>query len=192
MDRVARIAEGLTVAAAGHQLPLWTTWGVRDAGHLVHSLGCTFLTGVGRDLGHAAVAEVPAPRHGPLGHVQEDVRSDSVWFDREDQKVVLIAEFERYAGKQKDLGPKAETLLLAHQRWSRPDALLVLAYWTIGHVTVPDHNALRGIIHGGFDATGGVRVPGRPLATVAFFQFVVREDPDGLMRLVSIHRRGET
>jgi hypothetical protein len=78
-----------------------------DVGHLIHSLGCTFLTAAGRDHGFAAVSEVPMPHEGPFAHVEEDVRSDSVWFDRTTKRVTLLAEFERYAGKKKDLRPKA-------------------------------------------------------------------------------------
>jgi hypothetical protein len=171
---------------------MWTDWGVRDAGHLVHSLGCTLLTAAGRDLGFASVSEVPAPREGPLANVEQDVRSDSVWFERSTRHVALVAEFERYAGKQKDLSPKAETLLLAQQRWGCPAATLLLAYWTVGLDSVPNHDHLRGIVRGGYSATGGVRVPGNPRARLVFFQFVVRAGQDGLLRLDSILRRGES
>lgn len=181
----------LTVAAASSHLPMWTEWGVRDVGHFVHSLGCTFLTAAGRDLGFAAVSEVPAPREGPLAHVEEDVRSDSVWFDRTTKRVVLVAEFERYAGKQKDLSPKVETLLLAQHRWGCENSTLLLAYWSVGLVTLPDHGILRGIVHGGFSAMGGVRIPGNPNARLTFYQFVVRAGQDGLLRLENIIRRGE-
>jgi hypothetical protein len=171
---------------------MWTDWGVRDAGHLVHSLGCTLLTAVGRDLGFAAISEVPAPRAGALAHVLEDVRSDSVWFDRRTRRVTLLAEFERYAGKQKDLSPKVEALLLAQHRWAADDATLLLAYWTLGLVTVPDHESLRAVVRGGFNAMGGVRVPGNPRAKLVFYQFVVRAGQDGLCRLENIIPRGET
>src|SRR5258708_17867322 len=70
----------LTIEAATSHLPMWTEWGVRDVGHLVHSLGCTFLTAVGRDLGFSAASELPAPREGALAHGDEDVRSHSDWF----------------------------------------------------------------------------------------------------------------
>lgn len=170
---------------------MWTDWGVRDAGHLVHSLGCTLLTAVGRDLGFAAVSEVPGPREGVLPNVDQDVRSDSVWFDRVSRQPVLIAEFERYAGKQKDLSPKVETLLLALRRWKSPTATLVLAYWTVGLVTLPDHEGLRGIARAGFQTPGGVRVPGEPNARLVFYQFVVRAGQDGLLRLENIFRRGD-
>lgn len=192
MANVSDAPGRLTIEAAASHLPMWTEWGVRDVGHLVHSLGCTFLTAVGSDLGFASVSEVPAPREGPLAHVEEDVRSDSVWFDRSTRRVALVAEFERYAGKQKDLSPKVETLLLAQQRWGCEDATMLLAYWSVGLVSLPDHDSLRGIARGGFSATGGVRIPGNPRAKLVFYQFVVRAGQDGLLRLENILRRGES
>ncbi len=186
------IGSRLTLEVASSHLPMWTEWGVRDVGHLVHSLGCTLLTATGRDLGFATVSEVPAPRQGVLGNVDQDVRSDSVWFDRSARQVALLAEFERYSGKQKDLSPKVETLLLAQQRWECPSATLLLAYWSVGLVTLPDHDGLRSIVRGGFQATGGVRVPGNPSARLLFYQFVVRAGQDGLLRLENILRRGES
>ncbi|WP_199745873.1 hypothetical protein [Corallococcus sp. AB030] len=186
------IGSRLTLEVASSHLPLWTEWGVRDVGHLIHSLGCTLLTATGRDLGFATVSEVPAPRQGVLGNVDQDVRSDSVWFDRSARHVALLAEFERYSGKQKDLSPKVETLLLAQHRWECPSATLLLAYWSVGLVTLPDHDGLRSIVRGGFQATGGVRVPGNPSARLLFYQFVVRAGQDGLLRLENILRRGES
>lgn len=191
MADVNDFPSGLTVEAASSHLPMWTAWGVRDVGHFVHSLGCTFLTAAGQDLGFAAVSEVPAPREGPLARVEENVRSDSVWFDRTTKRVALVAEFERYAGKQKDLSPKIETLLLAQHRWDCENSTLLLAYWSVGLVTLPDHGSLRAIAHGGFSAMGGVRVPGNPKARLIFYQFVVRAGQDGLLRLENIIRRGE-
>ena len=194
-DLVAKVSDvqsRLTIEAATSHLPMWTEWGVRDVGHLGHSLGCTFLTAVGRDLDFASVSEVPAPREGPLAHVDEDVRSDSVWFERSNRRVALVAEFERYAGKQKDLSPKVETLLLAQQRWGCDDATLLLAYWTVGLVSLPDHDGLRKIARQGYSAIGGVRVPGNPRVKLVFYQFIVRAGQDGLLRLENILRRGES
>ena len=39
---------------------------------------------------------------------------------------------------------------------------------------------------------GGVRVPGNHEARLIFYQFVVRAGQDGLLRLESIIRRGES
>ena len=193
MARTLELGPLLTVPAVAGHLPMWTEWGVRDAGHLIHSLGCSFLTAAGANAGFSAVTEVPAPRTGSssMDHIEEDVRSDSVWFDRGSRRVALIAEFERYCGKQKDLSPKVETLLLASHRWGCSDATLLLAYWTIGLVSVPQHAALRSIVRDGFSATGGVRVPGNPNVRVAFFQFVVQEGQDHNLRLSTILQRGE-
>jgi len=191
---VAKVSDArnlLTVESAALHLPAWTEWGVRDSGHLVHSLGCTFLTAVGRDLGFSSVSEVPAPRDGHLAHVEQAVRSDSVWFERSTRQVVLLAEFERYTGKQ-DLSPKVQTLLLAQQRWGCDEGILLLAYWSVGLVSLPDHASLRNIVSGGFSAIGGVRVPGNPRVKLVFYQFILRAGQDGLLRLESILRRGDS
>ena len=172
------------------RLPIWTDWGVRDESVLVHSLGCSFLTLMGDRLGYVAVSEVPAPRQGSHAHISEDVRSDSVWFDRETSSVELIAEFERYSGKQKDLAPKVESLLLAHHRWGKPGTVLILAYWTIGLVSLPDHAALRQIVSGGYQTGLRERVSGDSSARIEFLQYVLQEDQDGLLRLSDIRRRG--
>ena len=68
----------------------------------------------------------------------------------------------------------------------------MLAYWSVGLVTLPDHDSLRSIARGGFSAMGGVLVPGNPKAGVIFYQFVVRAGHDGLLRLEDIIRRGES
>lgn len=181
----------ISVESAATYVPMWTGWGVRDVGPLVHSLGCTFLTAFGHEQGFMSVAEVPAPRAGGFAHVEEDVRSDAAWFDRLSERVVLLAEFERYENKLKDLGPKVGNLLLAQHRWGCEDAVLLLAYWSVGLVTLPDHDSLRRIVREGYQATGGVRVVGNPRARIIFYQFVVQEGEDGLLRLSSIHLRGE-
>lgn len=185
-----RIRSRLTLAGAREQLPLWTTWGVQDVGPLIHSLGCTFLTGVGRDLGFNAVAEVPAPRAGVTAALDEDVRSDALWFDRETRQVAVLVEFERYSGKQKDLRPKVASLLLAQQRWGCGDAVLLLAYWSLGFVTLPDHEDLLRVARAGFRARGGVNVPGNPRVCLLFFQFVMMMDDDRQLRLKDIIPRG--
>jgi hypothetical protein len=184
----------LCVETAASYLPMWVEWGVRDEGHLVHSLGCTFLTAVGRELEFASISEVPAPRGELplLAHVDQDVRSDSVWFDRATRAPRLIAEFERYEGKDKDLGPKAQTLLLAQQRWGNPEAVLLMAYWTLGLVSLPDHESLRRVVRGGFEPLGIGRIPGSPRAEIVFMQFVLKAGADGLLRLSNIIRRGES
>ena len=60
-------------------------------------------------------------------------------------------------------------------------------------MTLPNHDSLsETIVRSGFCATGGVRVPGNPIARLAFYEFVVRVGQDGLLRLENILRRGDS
>jgi hypothetical protein len=102
-----------------------------------------------------------------------------VWFERSTRRVALVAEFERYAGKQKDLSPKVETLLLAQQRWACEGATLLLAYWSVGLVSLPDHDSFRKIVRDGFSAIGGVRVPGSPRAKLPFTSLLFAQGKTG-------------
>lgn len=171
-------------------LPIWTDWGVEDCGVTIHSLGVTYLTLLGRELGFCSASELPAPREGQYGHVFADVRSDSVWFDRDSHGVTLLAEYERYTGQRKDLKPKAENLLLAQHRWDAPDCTMLMAYWTEGLVSLPDHGELRSVISSGFTTSVREEVAGGNSGTIQFLQFVMTKGRDGLLRLTGIVVRG--
>jgi hypothetical protein len=58
--------------------------------------------------------------------------------------------------------------------------------------TMLNHASLRAIVRGGFNATGGVCVPGSRGARLAFYQFVVRAAQDGRLRLQRILRQCES
>lgn len=173
-------------------LPILTDWGVQDEGVCIHSLGVTFLTILGHRLGYVAVAEMPAPKQGKYAHVGDDVRSDSVWFDRASRYPLLIAEFERYNGfvDKTKLEGKVNNLLLAQHRWNETAELLMLAYWTKGLVSLPEHAELGQIIKRGFETQAKERVFGCMKGKLVFFQFVMRETRDGLLHLAQIIHRG--
>jgi hypothetical protein len=173
-------------------MPTLTDWGVRDSGVWVHSLGCSLWTVLGARLGFVATSEAPAPARGPYGFVGVDVRSDAVWFDRESRETRLLLEFERYGGLTdagKLLG-KVKNLLLAHHRWGETAELLVLAYWTNGLASLPQHSELVRVLRQGFETPARERVFGSSRASLHFFQFVMREGRDGLLRLTEIIERG--
>jgi hypothetical protein len=172
-------------------LPIWTDWGVEGSGVSIHSLGVSYLAHAGMDLGFCAVTEIPAPRKGVFEHITADVRSDSAWFDRASQRVILLAEFERFAGTQKDLSPKVENLLLAQHRWKKPDAILLMAYWTVGLVALPDHAFLRNIISRGYETQLREEVAGGSGSCLCFLQFIMQRGKDNLLRLSKIVVRGE-
>jgi hypothetical protein len=172
-------------------LPIWTDWGVEDSGVSIHSLGLSYLAHAGNDLGFCAITEIPAPRKGHFKHITADVRSDSAWFDRTSQMVKLLAEFERFEGKQKDLSPKVENLLLAQHRWKNTEAILLMAYWTEGLVSLPDHAFLRNIISRGYQTQLREEVAGGRGSCLCFLQFIMQRGKDNLLRLSKIVVRGE-
>jgi len=172
-------------------LPIWTDWGVEDSGVSIHSLGLSYLAHAGKELGFCTVSEMPAPRKGHFRHITADVRSDSAWFDRTTEKVGLLAEFERFDGRQKDLSPKVENLLLAQHRWENPVAILLMAYWTEGLVALPDHALFRNIISRGYETQLREEVAGGSGSCLYFLQFIMQRGKDNLLRLSKIVVRGE-
>jgi len=186
------ILQGLAdMECAQRILPIWTDWGVEDSGLSIHSLGLSYLVHAGKNFGFCAVTEIPAPRKGHFKHITADVRSDSAWFDRTSQMVELLAEFERFEGKQKDLSPKVENLLLAQHRWKNPEAILLMAYWTEGLVALPDHASLRNIISRGYETQLREEVAGGSGSCLCFLQFIMQRGQDNLLRLSKIVVRGE-
>lgn len=102
----------------------------------------------------------------------------------------MLAEFERYTGQRKDLKPKVENLLLAQHRWEVPDCKLLMAYWTEGLVSLPDHGELRSVVSSGFTTSVREEVSGGNSGTIQFLQFVMTKGRDGLLRLTGIVVRG--
>jgi hypothetical protein len=176
-------------------LPIWTDWGVEDSGVLIHSLGVTFLTALGQRLGYVAISEVPTPHQGAFAHIGDEVRSDSVWFDRISHAPVLIAEFERYSGSDEHklkLGKKVKKLLLAQHRcsaMSEPANFLLLAYWTKGLASLPKHAELQQIVQHGFETRSRQKVLGCS-SRLLFLQFVMQESQGNSLHLTKIISRG--
>lgn len=159
-------------------MPILTDWGVQDSGVSIHSLGVTFLTLLGRELGFIPACEFPALSQGDYAHVGEDVRSDVIWFNSESRTPVLIGEFERYTSPddQRNLQGKVENLLLAHHRWGAKSSLLLLAYWTKSVVSSPDRSALKQKLRQGFETPSRQRVAGTQQGQLLCVRFALREN----------------
>jgi len=182
--------DGLTFARSA--FPVWVTRGLADYSLTLHSAGMSYWAALGHHLGFSGLAEFPAPPEGPFGHVGDDVRCDATWFNRDTHRPVLLAEFERYEG---DLdGPKLQakmdSLLLAHLRWGQTARFLVLAYWTKGLVDLPRHEELRQRFRTGLTTRAMEHVHGSATGEILFFQFILRETPEGRWRLWQIRARG--
>ena len=57
-----------------------TDWGVEDFSHTAHSLGCNYLTQIGREAGFWAMSEYPV--RVPSVGAQHSVRTDVAWWER--------------------------------------------------------------------------------------------------------------
>ncbi len=175
-----------------HSFPMMSDWGVKDEDTLIHSLGCSYWMELGHHLGYSGVVEVPAPLTYAI-RSNHDVRSDAVWFDKKTRKPNLVVEFERYSGTNSDqikLTDKVKNLLLAHRRWNLEPDFVVLAYWTNGLKTLPDHKGLKTLFEQGFNLFNGEFVEGSNTRQLLLLNFVFQSDKQGTHRLVDVIKRG--
>ena len=114
---------------------MWTTWGVEDESHTVHSLGLSYLTAIGQSLGYVAAAEYPVA--GPA------VRADCVWWDASSRRVVAVFEFERHKDGA-ELVEKTRNLMRAWHAAQGTPPLLGLVLWTKNFFPL-DGEATRGL-----------------------------------------------
>lgn len=183
------IIELQNLTTAQELLPIWTQdWGVKDFSFSIHSLGMTFLALLGNYLGYVGIAEVPALQQGNYAYIGDDVRPDTVWFDKISHSPFLIAEFERYSNKNEQckLEDKAKNLLLAQHRWNETAQILLLAYWRKTTVSPPKRADLLQIIETGFETQAKERVRGSSKGQFLLLEFVMRENSNNLLYLSDI------
>lgn len=83
-----------------------------------------------------------------------------------------------------------KNLLLAYQRWECVPEIMVLAYWTVGLKTLPDHKQLKSLYADGYSFGAGEYIKGANPDNLAFMNFVFELGNDNLYRLVSVIPRG--
>ena len=105
---------------ARRDFPNWTDWGVADESHAVHSLGLSYLTRVGQELGYVAACEFPVAGH--------HVRADAVWWDRTTRRPSAMFEFERLKDGSELVG-KVRNLMRAWHATEGTATLLGLVFW---------------------------------------------------------------
>lgn len=189
IDRIRQEANDLSIARTS--LSLWQERGVADTSCALHSVGMSYWSLLGTQSGFEAVSEMPAPNDGPYAFVGDDVRNDSVWFTMQHEPLVLV-EFERYSGAVDEgkLAGKVDNLLLAHHRWGRRPQILVLAYWTKGLASLPNHAMLRQRLRNGFETGAREKVCGSVGCEVYFFQAVLQQTSESCWRLSQMIERG--
>jgi hypothetical protein len=190
MNKIEDVIQDLEIAR--QLLPIWTDWGILDEGVSIHSLGVSYLTHLGQYLGYTSISEFPVSRQGDYANIGDDVRPDSIWFDRQTQQPFLIAEFERYGGidDRAKLESKVANLLLAHHRLGETAQFLVLAYWTQGLASLPNRDRFYQILQHGFETSTRQRVKGTQGANLLCIQFLHQQQSNQMYRLAKIIQRG--
>lgn len=146
--------------------PMLSVSGVRDYSETVHSTGLNYITEIGRQLdGYTAVSEYPVyPINGNFGHsITREVRPDSIWYDKEDLKPVLVSEFERFENskaKNDKLREKIENLLIAYHQLGGNLPIILFVYWSYSGIVPKDIEKYISIFDEGFRLPNGIYING--------------------------------
>jgi len=146
--------------------PMLTHLGLRDYSESVHSAGLNYLTEIGRHIeGAASLSEFPVyPVDNQYRHsLTREVRSDSIWYEIDTGRPLLVAEFERFDRtrlKHDKLREKIENLLLAYHQLGGEVLLILFVYWSY-QGSVPDHiEKYLKVFDEGFSLANGKYIPG--------------------------------
>ncbi|PLS18173.1 hypothetical protein CVD28_07740 [Bacillus sp. M6-12] len=146
--------------------PMLSVSGVRDYSETVHSTGLNYITEIGRQLdGYTAVSEYPVyPINESFGHIiTREVRPDSIWYDKEDLKPVLVSEFERFENskaKNDKLREKIENLLIAYHQLGGNLPIILFVYWSHSGIVPKDIEKYISIFDEGFRLPNGIYING--------------------------------
>jgi len=158
--------------------------GVMDEDVLLHSIGCSIWNTLGHELGYSAIVECPAPPSAG-----NDIRSDSVWFERDTNEPRVLIEFERYDGSdygKKKLDEKLSNLMEAACRWDKKPELLILSAWSQGIVSAPDTGGFKQKVMGGIKTKRGLQIPGLSQSQFLFNRFFFEIGNDQRLRLQQV------
>lgn len=161
--------------------PVLVQHGLEDSDVFMHSLGCSVWNTLGHELGYMAVTEGPAPVASG-----DNIRSDSVWFDRGTIAPRVLIEFERYDGSGRGkakLVEKLTNLMEASLRWQNQPDLLILSAWSSGLVSAPDFQELEDLYRQGVSNSKGFRISSPPSCSLLLHRMVLQPGVDGLLRL---------
>lgn len=146
--------------------PMLSVSGVRDYSETVHSTGLNYITEIGRQLdGYTAVSEYPVyPINESFGHsITREVRPDSIWYNKEDLKPVLVSEFERFENskaKNEKLRGKIENLLIAYHQLGGNLPIILFVYWSHSGIVPKDIEKYISIFDEGFRLPNGTYING--------------------------------
>jgi hypothetical protein len=152
-------AEFNSLQFARDSFPMLTSWGVQDFSVTIHSLGCNYLTALGRYLGCWSASEYPV--RASENQSSSSVRPDVVWWSKETSHAVLIGEFERFDPRlRQNLIEKARNLLKAHYEVGEMPRILLLMAWAMAGTDLSCLEEVRATGHNGFVDSDGRTFPG--------------------------------
>lgn len=161
--------------------PMFTTFGVRDYSETVHTMGLNYITAIGRSIeGVTAISECPVYPYSSMYNKynfdvvaessgeykfsnEPEVRPDSIWYSKVDNRPLLVSEFERYENsrqKNNKLEEKIQNLLISYHQLGGDIPLILFVYWTYSKVTPGDISKYISIFDEGFIMKNGKRVVG--------------------------------
>lgn len=174
-----------TLELARDVLPMLTTWGVEDFSQTIHSLGCNYLTAIGRSAGCWAMSEYPV--RVPSTGSSHSVRPDVAWWHRAGGEVLLLGEFERAEPKKPaKLVEKARNLLHAHHVLGERPRLLLLVAWALAGTDLGDLGSVRAVMANGFRPPDGAPVRGLGARSSFLLATAVFGDVEGRRRLLQV------
>lgn len=163
-EHVRAISEAITAefqsrSFAKEAFPMLTDWGVEDFSLTIHSLGCNYLSSLGRENGYWSMSEYPVRVTKPGGG--NSIRPDTVWWTRPDRNVALLGEFERYVpGQELKLMEKARNLVQTHHELGDQPRVLILLAWAMAGTNLNNLKSVRSVAHDGFRTSNGLVVRG--------------------------------
>lgn len=124
-----------------------------DEGSL-HSYMLSALVLVGDRLGYSPVSDAPIfDRLDKILMGEGAKRPDAVWFQRDQEEIRCLIEFERYT--HHSLVPKARNLLIMSRELQPSPHLIVLNYWSYSTVSPDTLREVQSVFaHGFWHATG--------------------------------------
>ena len=131
--------------------PMICQGGVADYSEMVHSIGLNYITQIGRTIEDVvSISECPVIQENK---VPREIRADSIWFERNNFKPVLISEFERYENtrtKKTKVREKAENLLIAYHQLNRDLQVVLYVTWGIGLAVPQEMDSIKALLIDGF------------------------------------------
>jgi hypothetical protein len=164
--------------------PMLTYWGVEDFSLLIHSLGCSYLSALGRNLNFWSMAEYPV-RLKKNGY--GSIRPDTVWWKKPEKDIALLGEFERFeVSNQHKTMAKARNLIKAHKEVGENPRILLLMVWAMAGTDLSSLKTIRSIANSGFQ-DNGVTVSGIHSSSSFMVAAAVFGVSNGLHRLQGIY-----